>query len=257
MDKKLKLAITLTIVLVGLAVIIDMSQEPQLKYPLDQQSKRIIEQTTDEFLEEKVFDLIWKRTFHWLTFFESLDGFTVTEGGAGTNVLTGTDLIMTTGALTTNANEVIKQPAEQGLMTFSRRSNMRAGFLLGQITDQTVYIVVGGLSSGSYYGFKITNATLYGVVSNGSTESTVTLATLSASTVYTMEARYSPKEKVIFYVDAVEKGVIQNSVATPIPLANETASVRLMDIKITTNADAAKVLQISLFEYLQHRNVLR
>lgn len=260
MDKKLKLAIALTIVLAGLAVIIDMNQEPQLKYPLDQTSKRIIEQTIDETLEEKVFDMIWKRTIHWITFFESLDGFSATADGAGTIAQSsGADIIFTTGATSGNANELVKQPAEQGLLTFSRKSNMRTGMLVGQITDQTVYLVAGGLSSGSYYGFKITNATLYGVVSNGTTESTVSLATIAASTVYALEARYEPKSKVVFYVDAVERGIIQHSVAAPLPLADEssTASIRLLDIKITTNAAAAKVMQVSFFEYLQHRNILR
>ena len=42
----------------------------QLKFPLDQQSKRIIETTVDEFLDAKIHSNLWKRTFHWITFFE-------------------------------------------------------------------------------------------------------------------------------------------------------------------------------------------
>ena len=232
-------------------------QTQQLKYPLDPTSKKVLEQTVDEFLEDKIFDLIWKRTFHWITFFESLDGFTMSADGLGTNVLSGADLNMTTGAVSGNANEIIKQPSWQGLMTFSRRSAMRTSVVLTQVTTQTIYLVTGGLSSGSYYGFKIVNATLSGVSYNGTTETLVTLATLIGATTYNLEARYSPKDKIVFYVNSVDRGTINHAVATSLPLADETSETQLMDIKLTTNTIAAKTMQVSFFEYFQLRNILK
>lgn len=235
------------IIVVIIFILIFMSQ---LKLPLDQISKSIIEKTVDEFLEDKVFDLTWKNTFHWITFFESLDGFTV---AADSHSIDHANLVITTSDVEDNTAYVKKQPSIQGLITFSQRSNMRTAFIIGSVADVTAYMLVGNTGANDYYGFKIVNNSLKGVSKDGTTEKTVDLQTISASTVYGIEARYSPADKIIFLVDAVEKGVINQN----LPSRTEVAEILPLHFSIQTNTTAAKTLQFSFWEYLQSRNILR
>ena len=220
----------------------------QLNLPLDQQSKKIIERTVDEFLKDKVFELIWKHTFHYITFFESFDGFST----SGTATIDKDDVQLTTGATSGNSANIVKTPAWQGLVTFSQQSYWRTTISVSTVTAVTKYFVVGSLASGSYYGFKIVDDSLKGVSYDGTTEKTVDLATISTGT-YNLEARYLPSNKIIFLVNAAESGVITQN----LPLPVVTVNVNFFEFKITTNANAAKTMQFSFFEYLQSRNILR
>ncbi len=227
---------------------------PQLKHPLDKQSKKIIEQAVDEFLDQKVFDLIWKRTFHWLTFFESLDGFGVTADAYSVDK---DDVVITTSDVKDNEAKVTKTPAFQGLITFSQPSRMRTSFSISSVSDVTSYMIVGSTSSGEYYGFKIVDNSLKGVSYDGTTENAVVLQTISASTVYALEARMYPNNKTIFIVNTVEKGVSVSNLPSGITSGTAVANVNLMEFSITTGTTAAKTLQFSFFEYFQKRNVLK
>ena len=222
----------------------------QLQFPLDQVSKKIIERTVDEFLEDKIFDLVWKKTFHWITFFESLDGFAVV---ADVQSIDHNDVVITTSAVNGNTASVKKQPQWQGLITFSQKSYMRSAFTINSVANVTAYIIIGSTSSGSYYGFKIVNDSLKGVSKDGTTEKTVDLKTISASTSYNIEARYSPADKIVFLVDAVEMGVITQN----LPSRADTPNILPLHFSITTNTTAAKTLQFSFWEYMQARNILR
>lgn len=240
------------IIIVGAIVetVILIAIMTQLTYPLDKNTKTLIANEVREEMKRSIFDAIWRNTFHWFTFFESLDGFTV----AGTTSVNGNNVLITTGATSGNRAEVNKQPSWQGLFTFSRRSNFRSAFALTSVESQTIYITVGNKDvtpNKGYYGFKIVNGNLYGLTSDGTNENAVLLQAVSASTGYNIEARYQPKSKVIFLVNNIEKG----SSVTKLPKADETtANLHLMDIEIVTNENVAKTIQMSFFEYLQHRN---
>jgi len=238
------------IVLLLIAVGILITMPGQLKYPLDGQSKKIIEKAVDEFIDQKVHSLIWKRTFHYVTFFESLDGF----GTAGAVVtLDKDDLLLTTGGTENDAAYVVKTPAWQGMVTFSQKSYWRSSIVISSIANATTYFVVGALSAGSYYGFKVVDDSLKGVSFDGTTEKTVDLKTIEAATAYNIEARYLPSDKIVFFVNSVETGVISANLPSPAI----TTNVNLFELKIVTNEAAAKTIQLSFFEYLQSRNVLR
>ena len=226
-------------------IIITMSQ---LKKPLDKQSQNIIEQTVDKFLEDKIHKILWKRTFHYSTFFESLDGF----GTSGTVTVDKDDVLLTTGAVSGNVSNIKKQPAWQGLISFSLKSYFRTTVSLGSVANVTEYIIVGSLDGGSYYGFKIVNATLYGVSYDGTTESTKELKTITASN-YNLEARLLPRNKIVFFVEAAEHGTLYDN----LPLLSSTPNIKLFEFNVTTNEDVAKTMQLSYFEYLQARNVLK
>jgi len=237
------------IILLLLAVGLLTFMSGRLIYPLGSQGKKIIEKTVDEFLEDKVFDLMWKKTIHWTTFFESLDGYATT----GTVNISENDVVLTTGASTDDSASIYKAPSWQGLITFNQKSYWRTTATLNNVDDVTEYLVVGSLASGSYYGFKIVDDSLMGVSFDGRTEKTTTLAAVRAAHTYNIEARYTPSDKIVFLVDAVESGVITEN----LPLPNDVPNLTLFTFKIITGSDTAKTLQASFFEYLQSRNVLQ
>lgn len=228
-------------------------------YPPSVDFKQSTEQVLDESLADKLFDAFWKKTFHYQTFFESLDGFNIT----GTTSLDDTQLTLTTGAVSGNSSQVAKQPLNQGLITFSQKSRMRSAFSVNQITNQTIYLTVGNVVTGSQgYGFKIVNGTIYGVTHNGSSESTVQIQSISANEVYSIEARYNPSDKVIFFIsdpttspDTPIREV--GSLSTNLPSSTEVANANLFNFRITTNEGAAKTMNVTFFEYLQKRDVLK
>lgn len=252
-----KIAILLAVVLIFQAVILikmttdnfNFESTAQAASPINPETKSQVSQMLDELLPDKIFDLIWKKTFHWITFFESFDGFALS---ATAPTIGSANISLTTSGALNNEVEISKPPLFQGLITFSQRSAFRTTINLSVITNQTAYITVGNKDSTHYYGFKISNATLYGVSYDGSTENAVTLATISASTAYTIEARYTPTDKVVFFVDTIEKGVSKVNLPSPVV----TANAQLMDIRIKATQAEAKTLQVSFFEYLQRRNIL-
>ncbi len=228
------------------------------QYPPNVDFKRAVEGVLDEVLADRIFDAVWKNTFHYITFFESLDGFTNSAV-----VIADAQLTFTTGATTNDLARVVKQPDNQGVITFSQPSRMRSTVDIDQTTAQTIYITVGNVVSGAQgYGFKIVNDSIYGVTHNGSAETTKLLQTLSVDTEYNFEARYLPEVGVSFWIDdstttpatlITEKGRITATLPSPAAVNNDN----LMNITITTNANAAKVMRMSYFEYLQKRNILK
>lgn len=233
-------------------------QTGKLEYPVDVQSKAAIEQAVDEFLPNKILDIIWKKTFHYLTLFESLDGF----GGSGVTIAND-QLTFATGAVSGNFAEIFKQPNNQGLATFSQRSFLRTNVKLAQITNQTIYITVGNVRNVSEgYGFKISDDTLYGVSNDGTTESTVKLQVLQANQKYHIEARYLPGQRIVFFADDPTTTPVTSirevgSKVNNLPIPDATGNTLFFFTRITTNAAAAKIMWMSFVEYLQFRNVLK
>lgn len=198
-------------------------------------------------------DARWSKDFDYITFFESMDGFDVNDG-TGT-VLTGaagTQITFTTTNVNNEFAELTKKPQQQGFMTFSQSSRFRTSFSIDSVANVSAWFVHGSLA-GQAYGFKLVNSSLYGYVRNAAgTETTVLLQTVSASTNYNIEARYKPNQKVIFLVEAIEKGTI----TTNLPTDATTVNANLMDLKLQTNTTAVKTMVMSFFQYQSARNIL-
>ena len=217
----------------------------------DPNFKSAVERSSDSFMSSKIFDLAWKKTIHFITFFESIDGYSKTTSG-GTITLDGNQIQMQSGATSGNYALLEKGPTYQGLLTFSQDSNMRTTITVDQTTNQTAYILMGALNAGyGGYGFKIVDDKIYGVANNGTSETTVLLQTISTSN-YTLEARYVVGKSVVFLINNVEKGVVNATLPSQASVANPN----LLTIKITTAANADKVMHFSFFEYMQYRNIL-
>jgi hypothetical protein len=223
-----------------------------LNYPLSPEDQRILLDNLAKQAPQVVFDTTWSKVFQYLTLFESLDGFTVT---GASSVLSGTQLDVKTAASLNNVAEITKAPAIQGLITFSQRSNMRTAINLSSVTNVTAYVLVGNSTSFNY-GFKIVNGTLYGVTNDNATENAVNLGTLQVATGYNLEARYTPGDRVVFYLNSV---VVGNSTAN-LPLTDfsgtgAVANPNLMDFYLKTTDGNAKTMSVSFFQYSQLRNV--
>ena len=206
----------------------------------------------DSNFTDLLIQRVWRQMFTWATFFESLDGFTDNSSG-GSISIDGTDITLNSSATSGNYAELIKQPNWQGVSTFYAKNMFRTAVVFNSNTNQEAYLVFGNLSD-KYYGFKVSNGTLYGVVNNGTTETTVELQSISVSTTYNLEAVYYPKDKVVFYVNAggikwEPKGIITSGLMKP----EKSVITHIMDIKIKTNENAAKTMQLSFWQYLQSR----
>lgn len=243
--------------------------QSDLQYPLSPEIAKSIERTVDDFLYNKIFDLEWKKLFHYFTNFEALDGFAVTASAGSSVVIpsSGDRVNFTADATSGHLAELTKGYLNFGLATFSQKSNMRTSFSYSATPAvQTTYIVTGSISATgtSFYGFKIVNAVLYGVSSNNGTnnETTVQLMTGLTSDIYNVEARYTPNVGISFYAQDGSSAIInyntpKGMISTKLPNPAQTTNTVVMDIKLTTNEAVQKILTVSFFEVLQYRNILR
>lgn len=227
----------------------------ELTWPLDVQTLQILARASDLYLPDRILDLFFNNIFRYLTLFESLDGVTT----SGTAAVDGVKLTLTTGGTSGNSAEASKTPLYQNLLSFGYKSRFRTALQFTSITNHTTYIVAGSLSGGTYYGFKLvgdgSSTKLYGVTKDGSTEQTVLLKSgLSADTTYSLEARYTPKNGVIFYVDTsgMAFGFLNlGTITTHLPSYLLANTDKLYDVKVTTNTNSAKIMKVSYFEYVQ------
>lgn len=241
--------------------VIELKNTPiRLDRYLDNDSKKIIE----DIIDDELFEMQWRASVHYLSFFESLDALTQTVTGASTIAYSGGKdaVILTTGAVATNYAQITKTASRQGLITFSQDSRFRTAFDTsiggGSLSNATIYMVIGD-TTGEYYGFKITGGSLYGVTKRtGVAEATATLqAYTEASAILNIEARYYANARVDFFVNSVQVGSISNSSSLVLPTVSTTTNSALLDFKITTSDAFTKSLYVSFFEYFQRRNILK
>ena len=221
-----------------------------LKYPVDATTRATIEKTADSFLKDKEFDIAWKKMFHWMTMFESLDGFNRAASADASIRIDGSGLTLATGSSGGSYAEIAKQPLWQGLATFGQKSNFRSAFVLNATDGQVAYIRVG-VSGGQGYGFKIVENTLYGFSSDGVIEETAVLGNVVTGRRYNIEARYTPDDRIVFFTDTTERA----SVYKHLPSSMQRPNEQLMSMRITARRSQQRSMQVSFFEYLQARNV--
>ncbi|MCL5436061.1 MAG: hypothetical protein M1275_03190 [Patescibacteria group bacterium] len=230
----------------------------RLIYPLDNDSKKAIEIETDKFMLSKIFDLIWKKSFHFLTMFDSIGGW---DNTAGTTQVSGSKVLFTTGATSGNSATQQKTPADQKMLNFSRKIYFRTAFQVAATSAQTGYLVLGkavNATGDKYFGFKFINGSLYGCASNNgiSNEQTKLLQSISASTVYEVEARYLPGDKILFFVNATPAASEPSgSITSGIPNNTDAVVTNLAYMSITTNENVAKTMEVSYFEMMQFINI--
>jgi hypothetical protein len=191
--------------------------------------------------------------YHFL--FDSLDGFIVENSGAGDVSVDGFGLHLTTGGSKNDYAYLGKSPANYlYTMTFLKKRHFKTGFQVDQITNQIIYIGLGGVAYGaseSFMGFKIVNDKLYGCsISDGGNESlTASLLTLQVGVLVRIQASLEPQTRIDYYVN----GAYQANLTTNLPQVEGVACPAEYPIVIflQTNEAASKGLHFSEWMFIQ------
>ena len=189
----------------------------QLRFPLDVQSKKVIE----NILENKVLDVVWSKFFYYPSFFESLTGWSLTDS-SGNSHCDADGLHLETGGVATNKSSVIKMSSYQNIINFWKTIKFHTDFNISSVTAVEADMGVGEIGVGMTtrgFGFVVDNATLKAVSQNGTSQTSITLQTINNTSTYSLEAIFYPSTKIVFFVDGVEMGTIttnlpQGSVTT-------------------------------------------
>lgn len=160
-----------------------------------------------------------RRDVHWLTFFESVDGYST--GGVGTEVVDVSlgHLQLQTGGVTNNTAFAVKyfNSAVAFGMSWDKQRSIKIGFsfLTPIARAKTVRFGMGGQVTSDIaqqIGFFISNETLYGYVADGSSYDLVSYGTITSSTVYDCEARSDGAGTVEFFVNGTSIGTLTTNV---------------------------------------------
>lgn len=191
-----------------------------------------------------------RKDFHWFTVFESISGYSVTNGGTGTMVAQDGGLYITSGVVTTNKS-TLKKSLSYGV-TWNKSRKIKMAVTFGSNINQTIYIVTGSQSAitDRHFGFRVIDSTLKGTCADGTTQITVDLSTsIIPGNFYTLEAQLSTLTNSInFYVNGVLKGSTANNIPT-----GSTSSDYLIWINFTQDlgADGSKTLQLGYYDFWQ------
>lgn len=225
-----------------------------LPYPLPKNDRRVIENATERFVDENIFDIIWDDFYNYTTYFESLDGFDTSLGT--TSQLTAGAFLQSpgTGVGTTTIFDTDPNPT-----SFTAESRFQVMIFIGTTTDQTVFLTVGSvIGSSDAYGFLIDDATLFGIAQiNSTSRSTINLGiTIQDAVFYLLEARYIPNQVVQFYVSEnadviTNKLVLRGVLRSNLPVDDDFSTIFYASI---AEKDALiKDITINSYRYMQKR----
>lgn len=239
----------------------------QLYYPLDKSSVDVLSRALDKILPDKIFDLLWRKILTYQTTFESSVGFDRSDVAQVGILSDGSAMRLNTKAIANDEQYLLKLPEAMFLYTFSTKSAFRSEIVLTTtdtaLQNMEAYFIVGdNVATFNYYGFRIRGNVLYGVSRNsGAPEAITTLKTsesdglLHKDGIYRIEARYTPTQNVIFFVDGSQVGAISG--ANNLPDSSPTTTVvDPLFITLTTLDNVVKTLDLSYYQYQQGMNRL-
>ena len=218
----------------------------------------------EQEMKKQVIDVLWNKLFYIFelpAFDESgaelLNGWSKagTGGSLSTSGTTNNRLVMQSGGTINNNIIVARDPNNQGFITYSKEQRLRTAFQIDLVTDVEAYLTRGAGNSDDYYGFKLSNSTLYGVTRKGAgAEQTVVLVTISTGTVYTLEAIFSPTGRVDFNVKDETSGTkTTGSISGNLPVGVDVNFTLFYASLKNTTTSTQKIMEINYFEYLQER----
>ncbi len=239
--------------------ILELEEKPvMLDRYLDNQSKDILATV----IEERIMDLVWNKYFYYFSTFESVDSWDVISDAV--SQITSSGLLLETLATIDDRSNASKYVKFQNVMSFDEESRFRTLFYLDVNTtaadiDYSMSIGLGiPTPLQKNYGFRLEDNILYGICSDGTTESKVAILTTNAAQgggseafVYLIEARFYPGNKVDFYISGsgdatlVHKGTLTTNLPTG---ANGS-----INFDLYTRAATTKKAFIDFCEYIQIR----
>lgn len=227
---------------------LEQTQQRQAENSVTELEADRTRQNIEDFVAEKLDQLHWRNLIQFNTFFESIDGYSITETTAGNVSVDGGELLVATDATSSDSSKILKEPTWNSVITFSQNSEFRTSFNLNSVADVTAYFTVGDVAGGLQgYGFKVVDDVLYGVTHDGTTENTVQLTDSYDTNNNNFHARYFTDGRVYFWYNS-------NLIATTgdnVPSPTRSVNTKLMSVELTTGAASIKQLKTSFFQYSQ------
>ncbi|RLE37881.1 hypothetical protein DRJ17_05520 [Candidatus Woesearchaeota archaeon] len=197
-----------------------------------------------------------RKDFHWITYFESLDGFET----SGTVNISGTNINVTTAATADSVSYIRKKPAigtASVQLSWDKDRRLDTTITVNSTTAQDIYII-SGYEWGNGIGFYIENNELYGWRGGGF--GTVSHILGYLGTDYTgnihLTAELIAGKKVIFYVNGEKKAESKRNYPSEdpggayFPIGDDYAHW-LINFRVKTTEDAAKEISLSYVDVWQ------
>lgn len=234
------------------------NKQVSLPYPLDYNSQQVISRTIDTFLPDKVYRANNETYFKYFTFFESLDGWGLTDTSGGSSGIGFQSVNLTTGTTLNQASSIGKDPIYQDILSYDAPAEFKTAFQLGVSVANVEFfagIGVGGNGAATnHYGVLAINNNLYGVVNNGGTQQQVLIASgLLTTNSYLVKVQFFPGDKVIFYVKDTTDNVLKEKgiITTNLPTDVFTNWAFFEVVNKVGGGGSAKTVNFSFMEYTQ------
>ncbi len=195
---------------------------------------------------------LMRKDFHLFTAFESGDGYGTWSDGDGLFTFNEGRVKSLTGTTSGNYNEMYKILYTNYSNAFNwdkkRTCRWSMGFQSGGNSNCDIRLVTGSMQNLTrrHIGFRILNGTIYASVADGTTQTTVSLGTMSSNNFQIMEFRLTPGVGVDFYLD----GDYFTTITTNLPTGTNGAEW-LLDWHVITNENAAKEVWLSWMDIWQ------
>lgn len=224
-----------------------------LPYPLPKEDQRVIEGSIQDFIDKNIFDILWEDFYIYRTQFEGTDGFTILNNvaisGGGADVRS---------PASGSGQSTIEVSGTTVPVSFNAESRVRTELTFSTTTEQNIIFMVGyptGTNDG--YGVIATGTSLVGFAQTGvTTQTTLTLLTLTASTTYLIDIRYIPGDKVEFKINDQtanfgDKPTTRGVIRSNLPRENDFG--RLFFIQSREHEALEKSVFVGFVEYMQRR----
>lgn len=246
----------------------------QLDYAVDKNTQSVVEKVIDNRLKTVLYNNLWRRVFRWYEPWDSIDNWSI----FGTNTRLGDPPFM--GALIVETDAIAADQAYAARLltnfnvvnSFDFDSSFRVSFYFKLGPDNAVYYLTVGdhlIDARNFYGFKIIDGEIYGVISNGGVAAEI-ITTKSLGTVtnidvtnesYLLEARYQAGVKVEFLVTINRFGIrskMSSTVIANIPspintpaMLNPIDTPFIFSFSATTSDAVAKNIYLLDLDYIQ------
>jgi hypothetical protein len=230
------------------------------EYVLRGKSEDVLEQIEEvaALCAEAEFEMdLWTRDFYKLFQFQDIAGASASGvGGNGSASISGGSILLSTGNISPGNVYVVF--GENGynpntgtpVLTWDKNRKLRVGVVFDYDVDQIIYLGVGNEPpTSNFIGFKVVNNELFGVVSDGVTETlTAVIQTITAGESYILEARFTAGVECKFYVNGEERATLTSGLPT-----GETYGFWILFAEIYNTIAEDRTILVGSWEFYQKR----
>lgn len=228
----------------------------RLSYPMDSTSKGIIQRVLKEQLPDEVFNSVWSNYIYHSTTFDNIDAYTINVGTVTNDP--GQGVIASTGVISGAEADFKRNLTYDTFLRWDMEQRFKTSIQINSATSMEAVLGIGKIQApssaalGTNFGFYITNGAIQGQCNNQTNQTRLALGVnMSALTSYELEARFIPNYGVLFFVNGVQRGLIQTNL--PSADTSNIPHTTFIGCYVKTNAAGTKILYISFFEFIQKR----